>query len=112
MIMRLRSIALLMPALTLTRAALAQAPAACECTDPRGEAALAPDTIFHVREGFDVAFCGTIDRSVGPYVYSGTMRSCGLVGVPIQVEGTLQACLLSVANSKFIVESLCMLPTG
>lgn len=72
-----------------------------------------PDTIFHVTEGFDVAFCGSIDRSVQPFVYSEfTMWTCGLVRDSLEVRGASHGCHLYVSHAKFIVEELALLPTG
>jgi hypothetical protein len=91
----------------------AQGSPVCACTDRDPENSLEPDTIFHVHQGFDVAFCGRIDRSGQPFVYSEfTMRTCGQVQVPIAARGTLQECHLSVSGSKFILEDLALLPTG
>lgn len=93
--------------------ALAQEPPVCECTVPGSEVFHTPDTIFHVREGFDVAYCGKIDRSVTPFVYSEfTMRSCGLVQVPVIARGALKACNVSVSHSVFVLDDLALLPTG
>lgn len=96
-----------------TSRALAQAPSTCACTEPDAATLAVPDTVFHVRPGFDVAFCGRIDRSVTPFVYSAfTMRTCGLVQVPVTARGALQECHLSISNSMFILDDLALLPTG
>ena len=97
-----------------TSTAFAQDTPACECTDLGAKELHFPDTVFHVTEGFDVAFCGHIDRLVSPFVYSEfTMRSCGRVhGVPMEARGALQECHLYVSRSMFIVEELALLPTG
>ena len=72
-----------------------------------------PDTIFHVTEGFDVAYCGRIDRSMQPFVYTDlTMWTCGLVGDSLEVQGASQGCHLYVSRSVFIVDGLALLPTG
>jgi hypothetical protein len=109
------SLGLFVSALVLaTSTALAQEKPPCECTDVGAKDFHFPDTVFHVREGFDVAFCGHIDRSVAPFVYSEfTMRSCGRVhGVPMEARGALQECHLYVSRSMFIVDELALLPTG
>lgn len=99
--------------LSMPPSTIAQLPQACECTDLGSETYRAPDTVFHVRPGFDVAFCGHIERSVQPYVYSEfTMRSCGLVQVPLMAKDALQECHLSLEGGQFIVEELALLPTG
>lgn len=96
-----------------TPCALAQTPSICACTESGAATPAVPDTLFHVRPGFDVAFCGRIDRSVTPFVYGAfTMRTCGLVQVPVTARGALQECHLSISNSMFILEDLALLPTG
>lgn len=114
--MPLRPIALLvvlgLSACTTPRA-LAQAPSICACTESGAATPDVPDTLFHVRPGFDVAFCGRIDRSITPFVYSAfTMRTCGLVQIPVTARSGLQECHLFISNSMFILDDLALLPTG
>jgi hypothetical protein len=108
------AVALIAALLWLTTShVFAQDTPACECTDRGSEVFHTPDTIFNVTKGFDVAFCGRIDRSLQPVVYSEfTMWSCGHVRDVLEVRGALQECHLYVSRSMFIVEALALLPTG
>ncbi len=101
------------PLLLTTSSVVAQDPRACECTDLGSNIFRTPDTIFHVTKDFDVAYCGHIDRSVQPYVYSGfTMWSCYPVRDSLEARGAPQGCHLYVSHSMFVVDGLALLPTG
>ena len=92
--------------------AVAQTPP-CECPDHRTESSQAPDTVFHVVQYFDVAFCGRIDRSVSPFVYSEfTMRSCGRAPVALATRTPGRACHISVSKPYLVVDEFALLPTG
>lgn len=73
----------------------------------------AADTIFHIAKGYDVAFCGHIDRSVQPIVYSEfTLRTYGHAHVAIHTKDPVRECLISVATNMLVVDELRMLPSG
>ena len=91
----------------------AQDPSTCTCTDRGSEVFHTPDTLFQVVDGFDVAYCGRIDRSVHPFVYSNfTMWCCGAVRDSLEARGAPQGCHLYVSHGQFTVDGLVMLPTG
>jgi hypothetical protein len=93
--------------------ARAQEMPACECTDVGAARFHPPDTVFHVTPGFDVAYCGNIDRTATPFVYSRfTLWTCGFVRDSLEVRATSQGHHLYVSRSLFIVEALALLPTG
>jgi hypothetical protein len=96
-----------------TSRAFAQSPSFCECTDLGAARFHPPDTVFHVTPGFDVAYCGNIDRTTTPFVYSKfTLWTCGFVRDSLEVRATSQGHHLCVSRSLFIVEALALLPTG
>lgn len=91
----------------------AQEPSSCDCTDVGAARFHPPDTVFHVTPGFDLAFCGNIDRTATPFVYSKfTLWTCGFVRDSLEVRATSQGHHLYVSRSLFIVEALALLPTG
>lgn len=104
---------LLASALALTAPFLpAQETRACLCTDLGAEALREPDTVFHVVEHFDAAFCGHIDRSATPFVYSDfTLRSCGYVRVPLRTP-LKDGAHIHVSGGMLAVDELLALPTG
>lgn len=104
---------LLASALVLTAPFLrAQETRACLCTAPGTETLGKPDTVFHVVEHFDAAFCGHIDRSATPFVYRDfTLRSCGYVRVPLRTPLTHGA-HIHVTGGMLAVDELLALPTG
>jgi hypothetical protein len=92
---------------------LAQEPSNCDCTDVGAARFHPPDTVFHATPGFDVAYCGHIDRTASPIVYSKfTLWTCGFVRDSLEVRATSQGHHLYVSRSLFIVEALALLPTG
>jgi hypothetical protein len=92
----------------------AQPKRACVCSDPGAEVVLGPDTIFHIVDRFDAAFCGHIDRSVTPFVYSEfTLRSCITVAsTPLRIQSAVHDCHITVSGRMLVVDELRSLPTG
>ena len=93
---------------------MAQPTRACVCSDPGAEVVLEPDTIFHIVDRFDAAFCGQIDRSVVPFVYSEfTLRSCITVTqTPLRIQSPAHDCHITVSGRMLVVDELRSLPTG
>src|SRR6188508_1130177 len=78
---------------------LAQDSNGCDCTDRGSDIFRTPDTVFHVTKDFDVAYCGKIDRSVQPFVYTGfTMWCCYPVRDSLEARGAPQGCNLYVSH--------------